>query len=151
MLMDSQKHFPTGTSVKPLWLRQNVADIPFVDAEILSIIAQNDNIITLADLINYATEYSQIMAYSNNWNIVKDLAGKMRTSAQKFGRKSEFIIETGNVVAEETLHAELVANSSQFYANFAEFASEFPEVVVHDYRQFYESLHCNEPVVWKVL
>ena len=91
------------------------------------------------------------MAYSNNWDTVRDLAGKMRSSALKFGKKAEFIIETGEVTAEETLRAELVSDSSKFYNNFAQFSAEFPEVVIHDYRQFYDALHCQEPVIWKVL
>ena len=91
------------------------------------------------------------MAYSDNWSTVKDLAGKMRTSAQKFGRKGGFIIETGDATADETLRAELIGNSSEFYESFVKFATEFPEAVVHDYRQFYDALHCQEPVIWKVL
>ena len=58
MLLRSQKHFPTGTAVKPLWLRQSITDIPFTDVEIRKIIADNSNIVTFVDLINYITEHS---------------------------------------------------------------------------------------------
>eukprot|EP00702_Spironucleus_salmonicida_P004322 EST45613.1 hypothetical protein SS50377_14467 [Spironucleus salmonicida] len=151
MLKLANDIFPTGTAVKPAWLRTPLSGISF-PADIQAIIADESQVATLADLINRLTTNSQVMAYSNTWDDVQALAELMKQSAAKFGKSSTPILETsfgGNLPDTETLYQQVQGNQTKWYRDVTAFAAKHRSVVIHDYRHYYSNFLCSEPVIWK--
>ncbi|CAL6078547.1 Conserved_hypothetical protein [Hexamita inflata] len=161
MLRLSNAIYPTTSTVKPLWVRQTKADVITSLSPELQLewnthdtnqADTNKQYQYFVDLLINSVSGSDMMSYSNVTDTIKTLSNNYFKRVNQFGLSGHPIVETGfgaSPPEEETLHYEYVKDNNKFFAFIAEMAQTYKNIVIHDYRQYYLSLYCKNPVEWQ--
>lgn len=161
MLLECSSEVHVSAAIKPKWTRDSLASIEgqfsleslSTEYPVLAPIVGTAQL--FSDVVYFVTEYSVMMAYSNDLGSVISLGSRAMESARRMGSTfAENAIETGfvnNLPAEETLYYEIQKNKEKWYSDFLTINTGFngygiaQQTVIHDYAQYFYALYCVVP------
>ena len=112
------------------------------------VILAQSQLILFADLLIHETDASELMAYSNNYQTVDTMIANYVARTDLLKKPGTGIIETGfirNLPEAETLHYEFGKDSERFFQFIGDTVDKYGSLVVHDYMQYYYTLHEQYP------
>ena len=145
MYEECRKKVKVSAIIKPKWLSLNMTTLEqyfnssdyfkqFIDCE------------TFAEAIIKVTDYSNIMASSNDYDIINQYLDIYKKIIKKYkSHKGTPILELEKVIKDYSTYQRYLENNNTFFNYFSDVSKKFGGVTIHHYTTWYQDLYCEFP------
>ena len=140
--------FPSSAILRPFWLNIKMKDLKsyFTDESFYNYFNDCE---TLVDAIMKVTNYTDLMAYSEDYEVVKGYMEKLKIIASRHpDNEAKNVIEISGgsgVPEEDTLHQRFLEDNDKFFNFVYNSSKTYGGITIHYYETWYETLYCNWP------
>lgn len=146
MYEDCRKYIKVSAILKPAWLNKKMSDLEsvFTSADYYK---QFKDCETFIDAIMTVTDYTDLMAYSNNYNNVNSFLDKFETIRKRHTSNiAKPVLEFDPKIVDEGLYLRYKEDKDKFFNYFVNVSKQFDGVTMHQYQVWYQDLYCEEPL-----
>ena len=145
MYEDCRKKIKVSAILKPKWLSVDMASLEqyFTSSDYFK---QFKDCETFAEAVVKVTDYSDVMAYSSNYNTINKFLDKYETILKKY--KSHIgkpVLELEKVIADYSTYQRYLENNHTFFNYFVNVSKRFDGATIHHYTTWHEDLYCKNP------
>ena len=148
MYETSNSIFPTSAILDWIWLDLEMADLGqyFIDKSYYKKFIDCE---TLVDALMIVTTYTDLMAYNQDYNIVREYMEKLKIiSSRHPDKEAKNIIEISgrpDIPEEVTLNKRYLEDKDTFFEFIYESSKKYGGITIHYFEAWYETLYCNWP------
>ena len=99
------------------------------------------------------TNYTDLMAYDENYTVVSNYMEKLKTIASRHSNnEAKNIIEIGwgkGVPEDDTMHKRYLEDKDKFFNFVYNMSEKYNGITIHYYEVWYETLYCIWPTINK--
>ena len=140
--------FPSSAILRPFWLNIKMKDLKsyFTDESFYNYFNDCE---TLVDAIMKVTNYTDLMAYNENYEVVIEYMEKLKIIASRHPKnEAKNVIEISgrsDVPQEDTLHQRFLEDNDKFFNFVYNSSKTYGGITIHYYETWYETLYCIWP------
>jgi len=148
MYIRVNKIFPVSAIIRPSWLNSRLSPYKekFTNQTFYELF---EDCQTIVDALMKITNYTDLMAYDENYTVVSNYMEKLKTIASRHSNnEAKNIIEIGwgsNVPVDETLHQRFLEDKDKLFNFIYDMAEKYNGITIHYYERWYQSLYCHWP------
>ena len=150
MYIRVNKIFPVSAILRPYWLNLKMSSIKdqFSDKTFYESFS---DCVTLVDALMKITKYTDLMAYNQNYDVVKNYMEKLKTIASRHpDNEAKNIIEISGgdgVPEDDTLYQRYLEDKDTFFNFVYDMAKQYNGITIHYYETWYQNLYCVWPAI----
>ena len=152
MYIRANNIFPVSAIIRPSWLSSRLSPYQekFTNQTFYELFK---DCYTIVDALMKITNYTDLMAYDENYTVVNNYMEKLKTIASRHpNNEAKNIIEIGwgsNVPVDETLHQRYLEDKDKLFNFIYDMAEKYNGITIHYYERWYQSLYCSWPDISK--
>jgi hypothetical protein len=144
--------FPVSAILRPFWLRIKMEDLKsyFNDKNFYN---NFNDCETLVDAIMKVTNFTDLMAYNNDYEVVNGYMETLKTIASRHpDNEAKNVIEISgrsDVEETDTLNKRFLEDNDKFFNFVYDSSKKYGGITIHYYEAWYETLYCIWPNINK--
>ena len=145
MYEECRKKVKVSAIIKAKWLDENMTALqPYFNSS--DYFNQFKDCETFAEAIVKVTDYSDIMAFSNNYSTINQYLDKYKKIIKKYkSHNGKPILELEKVNKSYSTYQRYKEDNKTFFNYFTDVSDKFDGVVIHHYTTWYQGLYCEIP------
>ena len=150
MYIRVNKIFPVSAILRANWLKSKLYhyEEDFTDKAFYEYF---NDCPTIVDALMKITNYTDLMAYNENYTVVESYMEKLKTIASRHSNnEAKNIIEIGwgsNCPVGDTLHQRFLEDKDKLFNFIYDMAEKYNGITIHYYERWYQSLYCHWPSI----
>ena len=144
MYEDSRKYIKVSAILKPAWLSKTMSSLAsyFSSADYYKKFKDCE---TYVDAIMTVTDYSDVMAYSNKYEIVDTFLEKYDTIRKRHNSHiARPVLELDPKANDDSTYYRYEEDQNTFFNYFVSVSKRFDGATIHQYTAWYKDLYCDE-------
>ena len=142
--------FPASAILRPYWLKLKMSSLEsqFTDKDFYNSFNDCE---TLIDALMKVTKYTDLMAYNQNYDVVKNYMEKLKTIASRHpDNEAKNVIEISGedgVPVDDTLNNRYLEDKDKFFNFVYDMSNKYNGITIHYYETWYQNLYCVWPAI----
>lgn len=143
MYEECRKYIKVSAILKPGWLNKKMSSLEssFTSSEYFKKFKDCE---TYVDALMTVTDYSDIMAYSNKYDIIDTFLEKYEIICKRHREHvGKPILELDVKGGEDSIYYKYIEDHNNFFDYFVNISQKFDGVTIHHYTSWYKDLYCD--------
>ena len=144
MYEECRKYIKVSAILKPAWLTQEMSSLEnYFDSS--DYFKKFKDCETFAEAVVKVTDYSDVMAYSNQYSKINNFLDIYEKILKKYSSHiGKPVLELETVIETYSTYERYLEDKDNFFNYFANVSKKFDGVTIHHYTVWYKDLYCDK-------